>query len=328
MEITDIIKNDITAQSTNLEDKLVLNSFNPIVTFFNFYREYLPYIKEDIDYKDLIPGGLYKLDIEDYDYTIKLGDKHYTITPHRFDIMCEAFSNNNKLFKPVNLKRSIFSDFSVVDNIYNILYNKILLDYKKYISTVDIKYFDLFATYTIRFSNRTTTPLIYLSYRPDIEIAELLEYIYKIYDLSLYSKINNEIKSCDFDYYNSYYNYNIYDYDKMKPQLSSYFNDIRRGRIVYFKYNDEHYFINLYPDITSITSLNNILLFKFNEELHHKENNFTYVYTLSPITPLSEMIYMHVTSPCKLPEFYKYIRRCKTTLYDNPPTILKVKIEK
>lgn len=30
----DDIKNDITSQSTNLEDKLVLNSFNPIVTFF------------------------------------------------------------------------------------------------------------------------------------------------------------------------------------------------------------------------------------------------------------------------------------------------------
>ena len=43
----DDIKNDITTQSTNLEDKLVLNSFNPIVTFFNFYREYLPYINED-----------------------------------------------------------------------------------------------------------------------------------------------------------------------------------------------------------------------------------------------------------------------------------------
>ena len=59
----DDIKNDITTQSTNLEDKLVLNSFNPIVTFFNFYREYLPYINEDTNYDDLVPGGIYKLDI-------------------------------------------------------------------------------------------------------------------------------------------------------------------------------------------------------------------------------------------------------------------------
>lgn len=318
------IKNDIQIQSNNIANTLALNTFNPIVTFFNFYREYLPYINEDTNYDDLVPGGLYKLDIEDYDYTIKLGDKHYTITPHRFDIMCSAFSDHNKLFKSVNFKGSNLSD---VDNTFNILYNKILLDYKKYISTVNIKYFDLFATYTIRFSNRTKVPLIYLSYRPDIEITELLEYIYKIYDLSLYSKINNEIKSCDFNYYDNYYNY-MYEYDKIKPRLSSYFNDIRRGSIVYFKYNDEHYFIKLYHEITSIDSLNNILLFKFNEELHHKENNFTYVYTQNSIPPLSEMKFMHVTSPCKLPEFYKYIRRGKTTLYNNPPAVLKVKVKK
>ena len=239
--------------------------------------------------------------------------------------MCSAFSDHNKLFKSVNFKGSNLSD---VDNTFNILYNKIFLDYKKYISTVDIKYFDLFAIYTIRFNNRTTTPQIYLSYRPDIEISELLEYIYKIYDLTLYNKIDNEIKSCDFNYYNSYYNDIYEEYEELKPQLSSYFNDIRRGGIVYFKYNDEHYFINLYPDITSITSLNNILLFKFHEDLHNEENNFTYVYTQNSIPPLSEMTYMHVTSPCKLPEFFKYIRRGKTTLYDNPPAVLKVKVKK
>ena len=320
------IKNDIQIQSNNIANTLALNTFNPIITFFNFYGEYLPYIKEyDTNYEDLVPGGLYKLDVVDYDYTIKLGDKHYTITPHMFDIMCNAFFVHNKLFKSANFKGSNLSD---VDNTFNILYNTILLEHQKYISMVYIKYFDLFATYTIRFNNSMkNTPLIYLSYRPDIEIAELLEYIYKIYDLSLYNKIDNEIKSCDFNYYDNYYNY-MYEYDKMKPQLSSYFNDIRRGSIAYFKYNDEHYFINLYPELNSIASLNNILLFKFNEELHHKENNFTYVYTQNSIPPLSEMKFMHVTSPCKLPEFYKYIRRGKTTLYDNPPAVLKVKVKK
>lgn len=317
------IKNDITTQSNNIANVLALNTFNPIVTFFNFYREYLPYIKKDTIYDDLVSGGIYRLNIEDYDNTFRLGDKHYTITPHRFDIMCSTFSVHNELFKSVNFKSSNLSD---VDNTFNILYNKIFLDYKKYISTVYIKYFDLFATYTIYFKNRTTTPQIYLSYRPDIEISELLEYIYKIYDLTLYNKIDNEIKSCDFNYYNSYYN-NIYEYEEMKLEKNSYFNDIRRGSIVYIKYNDEHYFMKLYYD--DIEPLNNnILLFKFNKELHNQENNFTHVYSLGPNSPFYEMKFMHVTSPCELPEFYKYIRRGKTTLLDNPPTILKVKVKK
>lgn len=173
----DDIKNDITTQSTNLEDKLVLNSFNPIVTFFNFYREYLPYINEDTNYDDLVPGGIYKLDIVDYDNTIKSRYKHYTIAPHRFINMCCTFSNFNKLFKSVNFESYNFSD---TDNIFNILYNKILLEYQKHIYKVDIKYFDLFAIYIIRFNNRKASPLIYLSYRPDIEISELLPYIYKV----------------------------------------------------------------------------------------------------------------------------------------------------
>lgn len=42
----DDIKNDITTQSNNIANVLALNTFNPIVTFFNFYREYLPYIKK------------------------------------------------------------------------------------------------------------------------------------------------------------------------------------------------------------------------------------------------------------------------------------------
>lgn len=319
----DDIKNDITTQSTNLEDKIVLNSFNPIVTFFNFYREYLPYINEDTNYDDLVPGGIYKLDIEDYDNTVKLGDKHYTITPHRFISMCCAFSNFNKLFKSTNFESYNFSD---IDNICNILYNKILFEYQKHIYKVDIKYFDLFAIYIIRFNNRRATPQIYLSYRPDIEISELLEYIYKIYDLTLYNKIDNEIKSCDFNYYNNYYN-DIYEYEEMKPEKSSYFNDIRRGSIVYIKYNDEHYFMKLYYD--DIEPLNNnILLFKFNKELHNQENNFTHVYSLGSNSPFYEMKFMHVTSPCELPEFFKYIRRGKTTLLDNSPTILKVKVKK
>ena len=140
----DDIKNDITSQSTNLEDKLVLNSFNPIVTFFNFYREYLPYINEDTNYDDLVPGGIYKLDIVDYDNTIKSRYKHYTIAPHRFINMCCTFSNFNKLFKSINFESYNFSD---TDNIFNILYNKILLEYQKHIYKVDIKYFDLFAIY-------------------------------------------------------------------------------------------------------------------------------------------------------------------------------------
>ncbi len=70
----------LLTQSTNLENKLVLNSFNPIVTFFNFYREYLPYINEDTNYDDLILMA-YRLD-DDYDNTIKLRYKHYTIAIH------------------------------------------------------------------------------------------------------------------------------------------------------------------------------------------------------------------------------------------------------
>jgi hypothetical protein len=317
----DDIKNDITTQSTNLEDKLVLNSFNPIVTFFNFYREYLPYINEDTNYDDLVPGGIYKLDIVDYDNTIKSRYKHYTIAPHRFINMCCTFSNFNKLFKSINFESYNFSN---TDNIFNILYNKILLEYQKHIYKVDIKYFDLFAIYIIRFNNRKASPLIYLSYIPDIEISELLPYIYKIYDLQLYSEINNEIKSCNFDYYNSYYN-SIYEYIEMKSELNSMFNDIRRGNIIYFKYNDEHYFIN---HSSYLTTLNDLLTFDFKNNLHYKENNFTHVYTKISDSPFLDMMFMYVTSPCNLPEFYKYIEGCNTTIYNNSPTILKVKISK
>lgn len=318
------IKNDIITQNNNLENTLALNSFNPIVIFFNFYGEYLPYIKEETNYNDLIPGGIYKLDVVDFDNTKELGVERYTMTQHKFYNMVCTFSVNNKLFKSKDFESSNLHEN---DNTYNILYNTILLKLQKNIFTIKIKYFDLFAIYMVHFNANNTTPLIYLSYRPDIKISEILPYIYDIYDLTLYNKINNEIKSCSFDYYNSYYKY-ICNPLKMQSVQNPMFNDVRRGMIVYFKYNDEHYFIQTYPEITS-TSLNDILLFDFRKELHYKENDYISVYTISPNDLFSNMKFMYVTSPCKLPEVYKYIERGKTSFYKNiQTTILKIKVEK
>lgn len=320
----DNIKNDITSQSNNIANTIALNTFNPIVTFFNFYGEYLPYIKEDTNYNYLVHGGIYRLDIADFDNTIKLGDKHYTITPYKFSYnICIPSSDDCKLFKSENFESYNLTE---VDSTFNILYNNILiLKYKDYISKVAVKYFDLFAIYILYFKDCKITPIIYLSYRPDIEISELLKYIYKIYDLSSYSEINNEIQLCNFDYYNSYYKY-ICEREKMKPELDSLFNDIRRGSIVYFKYNGEHYFINR---CSYLTTLNDLLLFEFQQNLHYKENNFTYVYIINNNDPFSEMKFMHVTSPCELPEFCKYILRGKLAFYYNDSyTIIKVKLEK
>lgn len=317
----DNVKNDITFNSNNLENILGLNSFNPIVTFFNFYREYLPYIKEDTYYDDLVPGGIYKLNIVDFDDINELGLKHYTITPYKSNLICSKFLDNNKLFTSSEFERH---NSACGDRNVNILFTNILSKYAKHILKVDVKYFDLFAVYTIRYKIKGFDPIIYLTYRPDIEISELLSYIYNIYDVTLYNEINNEIKSCNFDYYNSYYKY-ICEIEKMKPELDSVFNDVRRGSIVYFKYNDEHYFIKQYPEITS---LNDILLFNFQEELHHKNNNFTHTYTINPEDPFSEMKIIYVTSPCELPEFFKYILRGKLTVYKGSLTILKVKFKK
>lgn len=314
------IKNDIITQNNNLENTLALNSFNPIVIFFNFYGEYLPYIKEETNYNDLIPGGIYKLDVVDFDNTKELGVERYTITPHRLDYMCYKFAENNKLFKSVNFKSNDITEF---DNTYNILYKEI---FSKYTNNfiVNAKYFDLFALYIIYFKGRNITPIIYLSYRPDIEITELLPYIYKIYDLTSYSEIKNKINSCNFDYYNSYYKY-ICKPVKMQSEQSQIFNNIRRGNIVYFKYNDEHYFIKTYPEINSF---NDVLLFDFRIELHYKENDYTSVYTINNEDLFSNMKFMYVTSPCELPEFSQYISRCKLSFSSDSHTIVKVKLEK
>ena len=317
----DNVKNDITSQSTNLEDKLVINSFNPIVTFFNFYGEYLPYINDDTNYDEFVPGGIYKLDIADFDYTEEPGVERYTILPYEFNYMKYTYGKNNKLFKYVNFKSN---DVTKIDNTFNTLYREIFSKYKN-IYVVDVTYFDLFAVYIIRFNdNINFIPIIYLSYRPDIEISKLLPYIYKIYDLPSYSEINNVIKSCNFDYYNNYYKL-LCKYDEIKPPMASVFNIIRRRNIVYFKYNNEHYFINNYP---YTVSFNKLLLFDFLENLHNTANNFTYTYTINNDNPFSEMKVMHVTSPCQLPEFFKYILKGELTVYNDSLTILKVKISK
>lgn len=138
--------------------------------------------------------------------------------------------------------------------------------------------------------------------------------------MPLYSEINNVIKSCNFDYYNNYYKL-LCKYDEIKPPKASVFNIIRRRNIVYFKYNNEHYFINNYP---TTVLFNKLLLFDFQENLHNIANNFTHTYTINPEDPFSEIKFIYVTSQCELPEFYKYMNN---EFYDVPPIIVKCKIK-
>lgn len=317
----DDIKNDITSQSTNLEDMLVLNSFNPIVTFFNFYGEYLPYIKEETNYNDLIPGGIYKLDVVDFDNIPNLSYERYTVLPRMLNhYKYKSSLVNNKLFKTKTF--NIANDIMYMDNAINILYNDIILRKHKDAYMVLVDYFDIFTIYRIYFNHCKITPVIYLSYRTDIEIPEILPYIYKAYDIIPYNKINNELKSVNFDYYNSYYMYIKGNSEELIFPGSSIFDDIRREATIYFKYNNEHYFIQKDSE-NNLRKLQNILLFDYKKENHNIDNNFTYSYIIYRDTAFSELQQVYVESPCVLPEFCKHIKEIPQL---KDPIIVKVKI--
>lgn len=227
----------------------------------------------------------------------------------------------------------------ISDLTYPLLYNKVIWDitegclnplnyYNKLLDTCDNVTLDGIDSYMLNYNLLKGTVLFYM----DNNSPNKFYFIYDtIYMRSILHKrlVTQNKKLCSdnrFIYLFKFGNDNLYNFiegcilnrEKQTTIAPIYNNSIVNVNI-----------IENVPVYVKLTIDNDLLLFEFQQNLHYKENNFTYVYIINNNDPFSEMKFMHVTSPCELPEFCKYILRGKLAFYYNDSyTIIKVKLEK